>query len=148
MKFHTRNFGPTTWTGLLKERPDGSAKCYPALNQVRVTPSTPRTGRRSKVRGGLQPLESWYGAQAVFHLICENERRDRLVVLLGNNFDEERFAQLAEVAHIVDGLNPELVDADGLRHRDLDPVIVVRLDAVRPDDVPVGRDDADESVEW
>ena len=38
----------------------------------------------------------------------------------GNDFDQERSAELADVAHVVDGLDPELVDADGLRHHDLD----------------------------
>ena len=68
-------------------------------------------------------------------------------MLLGNDLDEERPAELADIADVVDGLDPEFVDADGLRHHDLDCVVVVLLDPFGPDDFAVGRDHADEGVE-
>ena len=50
MKFHTWNSERTTWTWLLKERPDGFesgfAKCYPALNQVGKIVATKGTPER------------------------------------------------------------------------------------------------------
>src|SRR5262245_50584775 len=81
--------------------------------------------------------ESWHGGRC-----CE-----RLAVRSGDDLDQEGLAELAEVADGIDGLDPEFVDADGLRHGDLNRVIVVLLDVCRADHVAVGRDDADERVE-
>ena len=69
------------------------------------------------------------------------------MMLLGNDLDEDGPAELAQVADVVDGLEPEFVDADGLRHHDLDGVIVVLLDPLGADDLAAGRDHSDKRVE-
>ena len=44
---------------------------------------------------------------------------------LGNNLDQERLTDAADVAGVIFRLQPELVDAHALRRRDLDSVVVV-----------------------
>ena len=70
-----------------------------------------------------------------------------MMCFLGTTLIEDWPAELAHISDVVDGLDPEFVDADGLRHDDLDRVIVVLLHPLGSDDVSVGRDHADEGME-
>ena len=69
------------------------------------------------------------------------------MMFLGNDLDEDGPAELAQVADVVDGLEPEFVHTDGLRHHDLDGVVVVLLDPLGADDLAARRDHSDKRVE-